>query len=758
MNVTDPEVERGDSGDPDWGIILLVLTAAGLIVCACVAATQLAQLKDYFVYIAEYTAANFGSRLILQFWLGIFLYLLFAGLHCRLLIVAVPYNSRAKLFIDHAARAIAAVAPTLAFAFLVLSAAFSTTSVAWVMWIAFLVLVLSAVLQVRIFVTCWQRALKGQTSTRTNRLGLLLMAISIVSASTIYFWMLKDVIGAATFMGGFGVILLFLICISLALLAFGFLRRRRLSIVGWSTFIIVASHVFASKPPEFSHTIAQLSQSKAGSIDRAVHLRGVPSLPKAFNDWIHPRLDRWNHAQREYQLTPTDVRKFPVFIVAAQGGGLYAAYHTALSLARLYDYCPQLKDHVFAISAVSGGSFGSAMFTELLRRSVTPRTECSYAETAPGLLEQSVRSFFSNDFVSPVIASGLFFDFPRLLIPQLRFTNDRARILELAFERAIGASTPFYSSWSPEAGIPALFFNTTSSNYGVPVIISQVFLRERQNFLFETADAKSAEEPLEKKLAEALIANAYNRPSYFNLLEYQPDLELNKSTAAVLSARFPYVTPPGILYRRSREAADVTLRETDGLQLIDGGFWDNSGIGAANEIIRQLKDSDEIKKLMANVEFHLISFGHTRLVLQKGGSRSIQSELTAPIATFEAVREARLFIPSDAKDAGFKAVHAYELFDPEFEAPLSWTLSKRVRQQIEARSGGNVAPSVCCRLKFFPKSMSVWIPNPSSLGPQFEATRSENRDTKFFESVAPNQQEFRTIIDLVNGTADEEDN
>jgi hypothetical protein len=58
---------------------------------------------------------------------------------------------------------------------------------------------------------------------------------------------------------------------------------------------------------------------------------------------------------------------YPLFIVAAQGGGFYAAYHSALSLARLQDACSEFSDHVFAISSVSGGSLGAAVFTELLR-------------------------------------------------------------------------------------------------------------------------------------------------------------------------------------------------------------------------------------------------------------------------------------------------------------------------------------------------------------------------------------------------------
>ena len=96
--------------------------------------------------------------------------------------------------------------------------------------------------------------------------------------------------------------------------------------------------------------------------------------------------------------------------------------------------------------------------------------------------------FFSSDFITPVVASGLLFDFPGLLVPQLRLAPDRAVTLENAFERAWdrsveskgsgGLDKSFYGRWSPKGNAPALFFNTTSSNYGVPVVISELFLAE----------------------------------------------------------------------------------------------------------------------------------------------------------------------------------------------------------------------------------------------------------------------------------------
>jgi hypothetical protein len=82
---------------------------------------------------------------------------------------------------------------------------------------------------------------------------------------------------------------------------------------------------------------------------------------------LEPAFRRWlEHRRPAIEAYRAKDKTYPVFIVAAQGGGISAGYHAALSLARLYDECPEFARHVFAISAVSGGSLGSAVFAELL--------------------------------------------------------------------------------------------------------------------------------------------------------------------------------------------------------------------------------------------------------------------------------------------------------------------------------------------------------------------------------------------------------
>ena len=58
-------------------------------------------------------------------------------------------------------------------------------------------------------------------------------------------------------------------------------------------------------------------------------------------------------------------KPYPIYVVAAEGGGIYAAFRAATFLTSLQDLCPRFSHHLFAISSVSGGSVGAAIFSGL---------------------------------------------------------------------------------------------------------------------------------------------------------------------------------------------------------------------------------------------------------------------------------------------------------------------------------------------------------------------------------------------------------
>jgi hypothetical protein len=287
----------------------------------------------------------------------------------------------------------------------------------------------------------------------------------------------------------------------------------------------------------------------------------APVATVAFAEWLGSRPDLSDFAGRHY----------PVYIVAAEGGGIYAAKHAAFTLAWLQDSCPAFAQHVFAISGVSGGSLGAAVFSALVgaheggNPPVSARpSSCVSAPEANSAYRSAVRSFFREDLLTPLLAAGLFPDFLQRILPVPIGEFDRARALEMSLEQAwprtVGQDsaaatfTPFAEDhrklWRPGSNSPALLLNATTIQSGDRVVISPFRLRDR--------DTTFADQ----------FVDLLNRDSTVRL-----------STAVGLSARFPLITPPALLFDPDGRA----------VQLVDGGYFDNSGIRTAAELIDKLR-------------------------------------------------------------------------------------------------------------------------------------------------------------------------
>ncbi|GAB4324760.1 MAG: hypothetical protein OHK0047_09350 [Leptolyngbyaceae cyanobacterium] len=263
----------------------------------------------------------------------------------------------------------------------------------------------------------------------------------------------------------------------------------------------------------------------------------LPSLEDSFKHWLASRPDRQKYSGKPY----------PVYIASAQGGGIFAAYHAATALAQLADYIPSFPQHLFAISGVSGGSLGASAFVSVIKET---------ADQSPTLSEK-VSKIFEQDLLSPLLTLGLFPDLIQRFIPFSIYDWDRANGLEVAFENAWdrlslkGHENPFklsfYQHWHPQGIAPALVLNTTVVESGKRLVIS----------------------PFKIVL-----------PTQENIVLDESKLDLRLSTAAGLSARFPFVTPVG-WYKRSSDGSK--------LRLADGGYFDNSGTPTAIDIGRTLQ-------------------------------------------------------------------------------------------------------------------------------------------------------------------------
>jgi hypothetical protein len=304
-------------------------------------------------------------------------------------------------------------------------------------------------------------------------------------------------------------------------------------------------------------------------------------------------------------LPPTAVGtgKYPVFIIAAEGGGIYAASAVSTLLAKLQDAVPEFSKHVFAISGVSGGSLGAAVFRALdhpltsaavTTHEVQPpannvsdaddATTCaqyqsekrlpahpSSAKDATGFLQKEVANIMRGDHFSPVVGS---------IVPEIFGAPlSRSKALVASFDYSTSAQdaeagkqlcASFSDSWSPAGDAPALVLNSTWVETGFRVAFAPFDLHATDESLYSFSDVGMPDEH-----------------------------QANLMSAASVSARFPLIMPPFSVAMQNPDKAKPKMMDTKRWNFVDGAYSDNSGASTAIDIYRAIKETP-------NIDLHVI--------------------------------------------------------------------------------------------------------------------------------------------------------
>ena len=409
------------------------------------------------------------------------------------------------------------------------------------------------------------------------------------------------------------------------------------------------------------------------------NIRVVSAGGTSDRDSLETALSKWHdQISEKYKDRP----QHPLFIVTAEGGGIRAAYWTSIVLGSLQDKDPSFADHVFAISGVSGGSVGAAVFSALLTD-----------ESARGEVVQRSEEILGQDFLSPAIAAILYPDFAQRFCPKPIQYLDRGHWLEESWEQAWRQTAQkhghddnrfaegFRSLWKEgNPHVPILLLNATSVEKGNRVIGSNIRIR---------ADEFLAADDLMDKIA--------------------PATDVPLSTAAHLSARFTYVSP----------AARFV---SDNSHAVDGGYFENSGATTGVDILRKISllqnDPDPNKRaIVANVVPKVIMISNSPIgtafwkqkcpdkneAEQEKENRTIERELShrkptslledalAPVYALLNTRDARGVYAQRAigyANNGFspdpkKQVYFFSLAQTTVPLPLGWMLSNRAAEAIQ---------------------------------------------------------------------------
>jgi hypothetical protein len=392
---------------------------------------------------------------------------------------------------------------------------------------------------------------------------------------------------------------------------------------------------------------------------------------------VEDALKQWKDRQlRGAAVRPED--RFPLFLVAAEGGGIRAAYWTASVLAEIQDRNPCFADQLFALSGVSGGSLGAAVFVSLLADTRYPANGFRCGAKDGPRIKDTAQDILGEDFLAPVVAATLYPDLVQRILPWPVLPHfDRARALEAAWERAWARhakgnvqrfAQPFDQSWQgkSEHWMPALLLNATLVETGKRLIVSNLRL---------TADEFNDVEDAHR---------------------FYDEHALPFSTAVHLSARFTYVSPAGTLKKDGKVYG----------RAVDGGYFENSGTSAALEILQmvnRMKGScdeqglcfwDKVEPILILVSNEPADPRYVGAALgtspsernNTGRPSSCCNEVWSPLRTLFATREARGIYAREAARWYVGKTHFLHFGlckRAAAQIPLGWTLSEMVRSEMD---------------------------------------------------------------------------
>ncbi|MBY3489438.1 patatin-like phospholipase family protein [Rhizobium laguerreae] len=423
-----------------------------------------------------------------------------------------------------------------------------------------------------------------------------------------------------------------------------------------------------------------------------------PLADGAFLEWLSNRPD----------LEAYEDRPYPVFVVTAEGGGLYAAYFTAAVLGALQDTCPRFGPHVFAISGVSGGSLGAAVYASLASEAVQPLSACNFDAVKDQGLKERATKILGQEILTPLMAGTLFYDFFSSVLPFSIPALDRGRVFDDAIERLWSGqpsggllSLPMHKAWRPDGMAPALILNTYDlTGYG-PVSVAPF------------------------RLNLGVVGDFYEAATDYSLNDlhgsYPNDIRV--STAVGLSARFPIVTPEGtyarsVLYTKPGSppgppSSENHIERTEVLRFVDGGYFDNNGAGAIYSLLTSLhqarsrdpcpqgvRSTADVPCLAKPFQIYAIQINGP-----EGRTRSeVYGSLATVIAGITSIRgswkqnmndilvheigESWGNLPCGLPRAPiYLDTTAFRAFDPDhgmFDLPLSWQLSRTTERMLDS--------------------------------------------------------------------------
>lgn len=339
-----------------------------------------------------------------------------------------------------------------------------------------------------------------------------------------------------------------------------------------------------------------------------------------------------------------DESKNTIYIIVSEGGGIRSAFWTAGILNKLDLLFPNLIKKTYAFSGVSGGSVGEMFYCALKKDEIV--SGIKHTSKWNNVLGQDYLANSLLGLMSRVPVQQIMWKPFQYLDIGLTLENDwhqkyyneiNTNTLKQSINRLYEDSTQFL--------IPNIFFNSTHVESGKKAIISNLELGELFSNDIDLIDT---------------IGN-----------------QISLKTAGLLSARFPGISPPALIQNRTGENWG---------KIVDGGYYDNSGLLTAIDIVRLILKTENADSIRIKPVIIFLRNGNTLSAKGEGCSSSILAPVNAFINSWNSKTERTIrdvnFI---SEELGFEIMQImldYKSSGIAEDYPLGWTLSQKSQKSI----------------------------------------------------------------------------
>jgi hypothetical protein len=411
------------------------------------------------------------------------------------------------------------------------------------------------------------------------------------------------------------------------------------------TFVLVLALLFFL-PRNNNHALAKVNEpDQQAQIDAR--------LPDStyFENWL-------TYKQQKGLLFKKD-SVTPVFLIAAEGGGVRACYWTAQVLKKLHIAHPEIYENTFAVTGASGGTVGLSFFYNY----IFERSKAGVPALSDPAFYAPLDTITSADFLTGVTYGFMFPDLFQRVLPWPIESWDRAAFLNRSFSKVFAKHTRVNDAGSTllDQSILTPWLKDADPFHRPAILFNSLYVEEGQKAVF----------------SPYRITKAYYEDA-LDILDATKMLVPMKE-GMVSSARFPVITPPGLMMQ------NINGHEEKFGHLVDGGYFENTAVQTAQQtvmmiksVVKRIKPAGKIVPVIISLSYGSDTSGHRDAMGAGYEAAPLAGGINTLFRWIDGVKAMSVKLDPDLNSINFRLTK----FKGD-RIPLGWYLSEPARKLIE---------------------------------------------------------------------------